>query len=167
MVDPFEPGPNFGNFSGSSGGMGFNGGGFGGGRQGMVGFNPMGGRQGSGGPLFPNGSGTGGGTNGLFDPAPVGLPSLNQLMRASFNLPLSSSMSNVRFTYQDGLRSSGLARPSGSMMFSTSDLGNGVFFSAGTSYGRSMAGAPPGGLGSNASAGGRRPGPSVALKLSF
>jgi hypothetical protein len=167
VIDPFEPGPNFGNFSGSSGGMGFNAGGLDGGRQGVGGFNPMGGaemggRRRGGGPLFPNGSSMAGGSNTLFGPIPAVIPSLNQSMRDSFNLPFSSSTSNLQFNYQDALRPGVLGRPSKSMMFSTSDLGNGVFFSAGTSYGRSM-----GGPGSNASAVGRHSGPSVALKLSF
>jgi len=177
MLDPFEPGPNFGNFSGSSGGgMGFTGTGsngtgrFGERRAGAGGMG-MGGRQGASGPLFPDGGGIAGGSNSLFGPAPSAMPSLNQLMRGSFNVPFSSSTSSLRFAYQDVLRLGGnpgeLARPSTSMMFSTSDLGNGVFFSAGTSYGRSMAGSPAASLGSNASAAGKHSGPSVALKLSF
>jgi len=174
MIDPFEPGPNFGNFSGSSGGgIGFSGagfnstGGFGGARPGGMG---MGGRQGTAGPVFPD-SGLASGSNGSFGAAPLGVPSLNQMMRGSLNVPLSSSTSSLRFTYQDAIRLGGnpgeMARPSASMMFSTSDLGNGVFFSAGTSYGRSMGGTPAASLGSNSSAEGKHSGPSVALKLSF
>ncbi len=84
------------------------------------------------------------------------LPSLNQLMRGSFNLPFSSSSglpsSSLRFTYQDTLRSGGVfgdpVHPNSSAMFTTSDLGNGVFLSAGTGYGiRSTAGAPAASLG--------------------
>jgi hypothetical protein len=133
MLDPFEPGPNFGNFSGSSGGgMGFTGTGsngtgrFGERRAGAGGMG-MGGRQGASGPLFPDGGGIAGGSNSLFGPAPSAMPSLNQLMRGSFNVPFSSSTSSLRFAYQDVLRLGGnpgeLARPSTSMMFSTSDLG--------------------------------------------
>jgi hypothetical protein len=51
-------------------------------------------------------------------------------------------------------------------MFSTTNLGNGMFFSAGTNLGKgSMAGTPPGG---NMGAAGPKPSrPAVALKLSF
>jgi hypothetical protein len=182
MLDPFQPGPNFGNFSSSPSGMGLNGSaGFGGSRQRAGGFSPMngagmgglglGGRQGTAGPLFPNGAGMAAGSNGFFAPASLTTPSLNQLMHGRFNLPLSSSTSSLRFVYQNALRPGGnpgeLGRPSTSMMFSTSDLGNGVYFSAGTSYGHSMAGAPAAALGSNASPEGKHSGPSVALKLSF
>jgi hypothetical protein len=93
-------------------------------------------------------------------------------MRGSFNLPFSSSSSGYRFTYRDALRPSGtlgdLGHPTASAIFTTSDLGNGVFLSAGTGYGaRSMAGAPAAGLG-NGTAGEHKPsGPSVNLRLSF
>jgi len=177
MLDPFEPGPNFGNFSGSPGGNGFNGtGGFGAGRQGSVGSNSlgganpfggarMGGRNNSGsGPLFPSG----GGGSASFSGAPLALPSLNQLMRGSVKLPLNSSSSTFRLSYQDTFRPGGdLGRPSASAMFSSSDLGNGVFLSAGTTYGSHMAGAPAATLGNGTSGGPKRPGPGVALKLSF
>jgi len=108
---------------------------------------------------------------GPFGSAPPGVPSFNQMMRGSYNMPLNSSTSTFKFSYQDMLRPGGnlgdLARPSASLMFSTSDLGNGMFFSAGTSYGHSIAGAPAAGLGSNASPEGKHSGPALALKLSF
>ena len=47
----------------------------------------------------------------------------------------------------------------------TSDLGNGVLFSAGTGGSHSMVGAPAAGLSS--SAGAKRSNPAVNLKLSF
>jgi hypothetical protein len=172
MLDPFEPGPNFGNFSGSADGItGVGAGGFGGRRQRPGAINQMGGPQGRVSPLFPQGSGMTGASGGPFGSAPLGVPSFNQLMRGSYNTPLSSSTSSFKFSYQDTLKPGGnigdLARPSTSLMFSTSDLGNGVFLSAGTSYGHSMAGAPAAGLGSNASPEGKHSGPALALKLSF
>jgi hypothetical protein len=133
----------------------------------MGGSNPFGspatGRSGAAGPLFPEG--------GTYGAAPSVLPSLNQLMRGSFALPLSSPSSSFRFTYQDALRPNGsfndLAHPSASAMFSTSDLGNGMFLSAGTTYGsHAGAGAPAASIGSNNN-GQKHSGPSVALKLSF
>jgi len=184
MLDPFQPGPNFGNFSGSDGdGMGGMGsGGFGSGRHGSGGFNPMSGAMGNsgmsmggrlgGGPVFPDSGLTPGSSKMLYGSAPLSLPTLNQLLRGSMRMPLSSSTSSLRFTYQDALRPGAsfgdLAHPSASLMFSTSDLGNGVFFSAGTGYGRSaLAGAPAAGLGSNTSPEGKHSGPSLNLKLSF
>ena len=172
MLDPFEPGPNFGNFPGStdrSGGV--DAGGFSGRRQRSVGFNQMGGRQSGVSPLFPQYGGMTGTTGGPLSLVPLGVPSFNQMMRGSYNMPLNSSTSSFKFSYQDMLRPGGnlgdLARPSASLMFSTSDLGNGMFFSAGTSYGHSAAGTPAAGLGSNTSPEGKHSGPSLALKLSF
>jgi hypothetical protein len=172
VVDPFQPRSSFGGYSGAHGGVGFTGGsGFGMGRQGSSSFNQMGG-SGMGGhsgglaPLFPAGS--------AFSPsgaAPLTLPPLNQLMRGSFTLPSSPNLGTFRLSYQDALRPGmnlgDLARPSTSLMFSTSDLGNGMFLSARTSYGHSMAGAPAAGLGSSTSGDAKHSGPSVALKLSF
>ena len=195
MLDPFQPGPNFGNFSGSDGGGmgGMGSGGFGSGRHGSGGFNQMsgantegmgmggmsmsgpgmGGRRGSGGgPVFPDSGVTPGSSKMLYGSTPLSLPTLNQLLRGSMRMPLSSSTGSLRFTYQDTLRSGAslgdLARPATSLMFTTSDLGNGVFFSAGTGYGRSaLAGAPAAGLSSNTSPEGKHSGPSLNLKLSF
>jgi hypothetical protein len=165
-MDPFQP--SLGNFAGSTGGAG---------RQSVGGFNQMGGsgmngRQVNFAPLFPESDGPSRGAGGAFGSAPATLPSLNQLMRGSFNLPFSSSSSSFRFTYQDKLRPGGtlgdLTRPTASAIFTSSDLGNGVFLSAGTGDGaRSMAGAPAAGLG-NGTAGEHKPsGPSVNLRLSF
>jgi|HubBroStandDraft_1064217.scaffolds.fasta_scaffold08456_5 hypothetical protein len=167
-LEPFQPNPSFENFAGSTGVAG---------RQSMGGFNQMGssgmnGHQGSFGPLFPASDGPARDAGGPFGSAPAALPSLNQLMRGSFNMPFNSSSSIFRFTYQDTLRPSGTSgdfgRPNASAIFTTSDLGNGVFLSAGTGYGaRSLAGAPPAGLG-NGTAGAHKPsGPAVNLKLSF
>jgi hypothetical protein len=187
-IDPFQPSPNFGNFSGftGSGGIGFGGsadaGGFGAGRQSLGGFNQMGGsgmggsgmggRQGNFPPLFPATDGPTRLAGGPFGTAPSDLPSLNQLMRGSFNLPVSSSSSNFRFSYMDALRPGGtlgdLGHPTASAMFTTSDLGNGVFLSAGTGYGtRSTAGAPAAGFGTGTAGEHKQSGPSVNLKLSF
>jgi len=172
--DPFQP--NFGNYSGAStGNIGFSPArGFGSGRQGTGAFTPMGGTNRFGGASQWGGYGMGGANasardaNSLFGPSPFGLPSLNQFMRGSYNLPLNASTGGFRFSYQDALRPGGgftdLARPSASAMFSTSDLGNGMFLSAGTSFGHSSVGAPA--VGSNAAAA-KHSGPSVALKLSF
>jgi hypothetical protein len=175
-MDPFQPSPNFGNFNGSTGG-GFkrDSDGSGAGRPSAGGFNQMGssgmnGRLGSFGTLFPASDGPTSSAGGSFGTAPAALPSLNQLMRGSLNLPLSSSSSSFRFTYQDTLRPGGtpgdLGRSTASAIFTTSDLGNGVFLSAGTGYGaRSTAGAPPAGLGSEG--GPKHSGTAVNLKLSF
>jgi hypothetical protein len=145
------------------------------GSQGSAGINPfsspgMGARPGSIAPLFPSsyGPSRGAGTsNTIFGPAPNGLPSLNQVLRGGINLPLNSSAGSCRFTYQDVVRPgatfAGLDHPAASLMFSTTDLGNGVFFSAGTSYGpHNLSGVP-----SLGSAGAKHSGPSVNLKLSF
>jgi hypothetical protein len=59
------------------------------------------------------------------------------------------------------------ARPYGSMVFSTSDLGNGMFLSAGTGFGHNAAGAPAAALGNSTSGDAKHSGSSVALKLSF
>ena len=179
MLDPFQPGPNFGNFSGTPG-SGMNAGGNGGpgrGRRGMSqdgsamsGFGMGGagrGGAGMGGPVFPASDGP---ARGSYSALPT-LPSLNQMMRGSYMLPLNSGASRLRFNFQDQMRPGAnlndLTRPTASAMFSTSDLGNGMFLSAGTSYGRMNAGAPAAGLGSNLSGEGKHSGPSLAIKLSF
>jgi hypothetical protein len=151
------------------------------GRQFSGGFSPFsgtsfggagfGGRSGNAAPLFPAGDGPMRGALNPFGPAPAALPSLNQLLRGSFAMPLSSSSSAFRFSYQDALRPGGslsdLDRPSGSVMFTSSDLGNGVFFSAGTGYGtRSTPGAPPTTFGIN-TPGAKHSSSAVNLKLSF
>ena len=106
-----------------------------------------------------------------FAAAPLALPSLNQLMRGSFSLPSSPTFGTFRLSYRDALRPGvnfgDLARPSNSLMFSTTDLGNGMFLSAGTGFGHTTAGAPASGLGSSTSGDAKHSGPSVAVKLSF
>jgi hypothetical protein len=172
-LDPFKPRPSFGSFSGSSGSsIGFGGAdGFSMGRQGSGSFNPIVGSDTSGhsnsfAPFFP--------ANGAFSPggaAPLALPSFNQLMRGSFSLPFNDAPGSFRLTYQDALRPGvnfcDLARPNTTLIFSTTDLGNGMFLSAGTGYGHSTAGAPAAGLGSSTSGDAKHSGPSVAVKLSF
>lgn len=113
---------------------------------------------------------------GGFSPigiAPRGLPSLNQLLRGNLAMPLSSSSRAFRFSYQDALRPgrspSELGRGSGSILFSSSDLGNGIFFSAGTGYGiRTTPEAPSSSsFGLTNTPGAKHSGPAVNLKLSF
>jgi hypothetical protein len=181
MLAPFEPGPGFGNF----GGAGSNGGSamrMGAGRQASGGSNPfgavnMGGRPDNLGSPFQKWSsltpGLAGGANGLFGAAPGASPSLNQLMRGKLSLPLNTSYGAFRFSYRDNLLGPGgnlgdLGRPSASAMFRTSDLGNGMYLSAGAMSGsRSMAGAPAAGLGGSQSGGEKHSGTSVAIRLSF
>jgi hypothetical protein len=156
------------------------------GQQSSGGFNPIGGagfthagfgvRSANAAPLFPrsNGpmNGAAGGALSPFGIAPVGLPSLNQLLRGNLAMPLSTSSSAFRFSYQDaprpGASPSGLGRPSGSILFSSSDLGNGIFFSAGTGYGsRTTPDAPSSSFGLTNTPGAKHSGPAVNLKLSF
>jgi hypothetical protein len=170
FIDPSQSRASFGGFAGFTGGdLGFNGaGGFGTARQGTNGLNQfgsfnLGGHQGSPASLFPPSSGPFGATPQL---------PLNQLMRGSFNLPLNSPASSAfRFQYSSTLMPGGnlndLARPYGSVVFTTSDLGNGVFLSAGTSNGsHSMAGAPAASFGNDTSAP-KHSASGVAIKLSF
>jgi hypothetical protein len=182
--NPFQLAPSFGSLSGSAGintGFGGNAGGFGpagfgsarqGGAANPFGSIAGGGRLGSAGPLFPGSDGPQGSGGGPFGRSAYTPPSLNEMLHGSYNLPLNSSVSSLRFSYQDVYKSgaslSDLGRPASSAMFSTSDLGNGVFLSAGTNYGsHSMAGAPAASIGNGTAAGSKHSGPSVALKLSF
>jgi hypothetical protein len=176
FINPFQPAVNFSNLPGSTGSaLNFNPslnrtGGFGTTRQGTSSFNQLGsfgmGRgQGNPGILFQPSSAAG----GPFGATPQ--PSLNQLMRGSFNLPLSSSSSSaLRFQYSNMLTPAGnlsdLAHPYGSVLYTSSDLGNGMFLSAGTYSGHSMAGAPavPSGNGTGAP---KHSASGVAIKLSF
>jgi len=177
FINPFQPAVSFGSLSGSTGSaLNFNldlnrKGGVGTTRQGATSFNQldsfsMGRSQVDPAILFPPLSVTG----GLFGVTPQ--PSLNQLMRASFNLPLSSaSNSPFRFQYSSVLMPSGglndLAHPYGSLLYTSSDLGNGVFLSAGTyNSGHSMAGSPAVPLGSGSGAP-KHSASGVAIKLSF
>jgi len=102
-------------------------------------------------------------------------PNFNQMMRASFSLPLSSSIGTFKLTFRDAMGAGGngpgggLGQGTAGGMFSTTNLGNGVFFSAGTNIGKgTMAGTPPGGFGSNSGTTGPKASrPAVTLKLSF
>jgi hypothetical protein len=106
---------------------------------------------------------------------PIALPNFNQMMRANIAVPFASPVGTFKLTYRNVLIPgvSGAGGNSGQgttgAMFSTTNLGNGMFFSAGTNIGRgSMAGTPPGGFGSNAGNTGPKPSrPAVTLKLSF
>jgi hypothetical protein len=168
-IDPFRLGANFGNPPGSTGGA-FNSNGpgvFGIARPGAIGFNQfgsfnMGGRQVNQTILFPAPSRP-------FGATPQ--PSLNLLMRSTFNLPLNSSSSAFRFQYSNMLLPSAnlsdLARPNGSVLFTSSDLGNGMFLSAGTyNSSHSMAGAPAASL-ANGTGAPKHSASGVAINLSF
>jgi hypothetical protein len=163
MLDPFQPGPNFGNFSRST--ENFN-------RFGGAG---IGGRQDRLGSAFQidasNQRGLASGGKGMLSPSPFALPSFNALMRGNRNQPLNSSPGTFKLSSPDMLQFGGdagdLAHPFGSAMFINSDLGNGVLFSAGTgNSGRSTAGAPAASLG-NGTPGTKHSGAAVNLKLSF
>lgn len=190
MLDPFLSGSNFGKFAGTAaGGMGFIGDagafaidrqGFGAGKLGPGGFNrfasaSMVGNSDDLAPLFSIGSfkpDRSTGTDGHFGPASATLPSLNQIMRRSSSLPLNPSLGALRLSYQDTFRPIGnlgdLGLPSASALFSSPDLGNGVFLSAGTGYGmRPAAGAPAAAIGNSTSGGPKHSSPLVNLKLSF
>jgi hypothetical protein len=150
------------------------------------GFNPIGGagfahagfgvRSANAAPLFSPGSGPmNGAAGGALSPsgiAPAGLPSLNQLLRGNLAMPLSSSSSAFRFSYRDAPRPGGSPREpgrgSGSILFSSSDLGNGIFFSAGTGYGsRTTPEAPSSGFGLTNAPSAKHSGPALNLKLTF
>jgi hypothetical protein len=179
MLDPFQPGPNFGNFSGNpASGPGFGRRSPGGaGQMGDSGINGaamgnsgMRGRQNSASPVFPASDGPVWGTSGLNGALPA-VPSFNQLLRGRYTVPLNSVNSRLQFNFQDqlhpGQNMNQLSHAVATGMFTTSDLGNGMFLSAGTSYGRIGAGAPAAGLGTNQSGDLKHSGPSLAIKLSF
>ena len=174
MLDPFEPGANFGRFTGSANvGIGFNGG-FGARRLGPGGFNQFGasatsGRQGNRPYAFQLNDdftrSSSGGAMAPFDAAPGTVPSFNQLMRGTVSMPLSSSVGGFRFFYQgrvgSGSNGTGLDfnRMIATGMYSSPDLGNGMHFSAGSNYnGHYLPGTP---------AVMKHNGPSVAIKLQF
>lgn len=146
MLDPFQPGPNFGKFTaGASTSNRFGGNG----RRGISSDE-----------------------NSAFSASPLALPSFNALMRTNRGQPLSPSLGTFRLPYRElfkpGRDSGDPALFPGSTMFSTTDLGNGVFFSAGTGSGsRPVAGAPAASLGNGTAAGQKHPSPLVNLKLSF
>jgi hypothetical protein len=94
------------------------------------------------------------------------------MMRAKIAPPFGSSIGTFKLGYRDvsvpgayGTGSNFGQGPSGGF-FTTTNLGNGVFFSAGTNVGKGpTAWTPPGG---NVGAAGPKPSkPAVALKLSF
>jgi hypothetical protein len=167
---PFQPTANFGALGAWDSAVRFDGtSSFGSARHATIGFNQfssftMGDRESHSATMILPSSMTG----GPFGAAPQ--PNLSQLMRGTFNMPLSSS-STSRFQYSNMLAPGGnlndFTHPYGSALFTTSDLGNGVFLSAGTyNGGHSMAGAPttPSGNGTGAP---KHPGSGVAIKLSF
>jgi len=102
-------------------------------------------------------------------------PNFNQMMRANVSLPINSSIGNFKLSFRDRMGPGGsgagsnFGQGAAGTMFSTTSLGNGMFFSAGTNFGKgSMVGTPPGGFGRNSGgAGAKSPGPAVTLKLSF
>jgi hypothetical protein len=104
----------------------------------------------------------------LFAITPAALPSfnpsLNQLMRVSFNFPFTSTANSYKLAYRDSPQD--LFKPS-SGLFTTTDLGNGMFLTAGTSLGHTTAGVPAAGLGSNGATDAKHSGPALGLKLSF
>jgi len=181
LQDPFQLAPRFGSLSGSTAsGMSPNSAasGLSPGRQSGVYRNPfgstrMGGRKSSVVSLFPASDGPTHVMGWSFSTTPDALPSLNQLLRGSYRLPLDTAASGLKLSYQDmfrlGTPLGDLQRPSASALFTTTDLGNGVFLSAGTSFGsHSTAGAPAASLANGTAAGPKHSsGPSVALKLSF
>ncbi len=120
------------------------------GQMGPVGFNPLvAGRRGLAGGRF----------HAQFEhPVRTGTrsnpPSLNQLMRGSWNQPLDASAGTSRLSFRGPFHAwshfGGLAHPPMTGLYSTTDLGNGMFLSAGTSFGHSNAGAPAAVMGGNA-----------------
>ena len=167
-VDPFQPNLAIGNDSRvfSAGLEAGSARGFNPGHIGQVGFNPLGGR------------GAGDWQGGvsmrdstiLLGPELSSPPSLNQLMRGSWNKPLDASAGTSRLSFRaplmPGATFGDLAHPPMTGLYSTTDLGNGMFLSAGTSFGHSNAGAPAAVMGANA-AGAKHLGPSLGVKLSF
>jgi hypothetical protein len=99
---------------------------------------------------------------------PIELPSLTQALRKSATQPL--GVYGPKSFNRDAAHLGGLFDDSGthfssSTMFTNSDLGNGVKFSAGTDFGsHHAAGAPAAGFGPSV---GKTSGPSLAFKLSF
>lgn len=115
-------------------------------------------------PLFPGTSvlpsNQSGGT------APGTLPRFDARVASSFTSPFNSAAGAFRLSSREmfgdsrNTRGGNFGTGSGSATFGTSNLGNGMFLSAGTSFGsRSAAGAVAGGP--------KRSGPSVGLRLTF
>jgi hypothetical protein len=177
MLDPFQPGPNFGIFKGAiDRGMGFKSVG----RLAIGAFNrfhpeDIGRRFGSLDLTFPSSSLKSGSAIRVKEPfgrASATLPSFNELIRRNSSPSLKSSMGARRLSYQDTFEPIGKAGepglPSASALFTSPDFGNGVFLSAGTGYGiRPTAGAPAASIGNSAPGGPKHSGTAVNLKLSF
>jgi hypothetical protein len=163
MMDPFQPGPNFGNFPGPTDGSNrFDATGIGGRKDQFGSVFRMGGSN-------PRGLGSDG--KEMRSESQVALPSFNTLMHSNRNQPLNLSPGAFRLSNPDTLRLGGDAvdftHPLGSATLINSDLGNGVLFSAGTGNGNhSAAGAPAASL-ANGTPGTKRSGAAVNLKLSF
>jgi hypothetical protein len=170
LLEPSQPAIGFGSFGSlAAGSIGF----YGIGRQQGGGFNGltsggMGSPQGNLPSLFPA-------TGTLpraqaFGTAQGIPPRFDARVAGSLTLPLNSSAGTFRMSYRDvfsgerNVTGTNFATGSGSATFGTSNLGNGMFLSAGTSYGsRSMAGSTVG----NAPGGQKHSGPSVGLRLTF
>lgn len=164
MLDPFQPGPNFGKFKGSAGI-----------------FNRFGGtemreRQDNFESVFQTrASGRhsmSSSENSNSSSSPLTLPSFNTLMRTNRGQPSSPSLGAFKLSNRELLGPRGNAFDPGlfpgSTLFSSSDLGNGIVFSAGTGSGsRSAAGAPAASLGTGTAGGQKHSSPLVNLKLSF
>ena len=183
LLEPFEPGPNFGKFrssaergvfhydAGNSFALGV-------GSRGVAGFNRFSDarieeRRNGPASFFPKSDflrGSAVVTRAQSGAGPRGAPTLNELMRAGVNQRTGQSLgslprANPVMFPPGGTFTDSIQTPISSM-FITSDLGNGVLFSAGASNaGHSMAGAPAAGLGS--SPGTKHAAASVGLKLSF
>jgi len=164
MLDPFQHGPNFGNFTGNAGT--FN----------RFGGTGMRGRQDNFGSGFQFGGSDrrsrSSGEDSTSSAFRYALPSFNAMMRTNRGQPLSPFLGTFKLSYPELLGPRGNAGDpgfiSGSTLFSSSDLGNGVFFSAGTGSGsHSAAGAPAASLGSGTAGGQKHSSPLVNLKLSF
>lgn len=155
-----DSGVSFGSFAANSP-RGFNSG-----HMGQAGFNPMGGKDSG---RWQGGASMHDSANILGQASPSPL-SLNQFMRSNWNTPLNASADKPRSSFQApfafGTNLGDLTHPLTNGLYTTTDLGNGMFLSAGTYFGHSNVGAPAAGMGSNAS-GAKRPGPSLGVKLSF
>lgn len=162
MLDPFQPGPNFGKFSGSNESPS------------RFGAAAIRGHQDRFGSAFQIGDrspyGRASDREGARPASSIALPSFDALMRGSRIQPINSSLGGFRLSNREMPRLSGdgvdFSHPLGSSTIINSDLGNGVLFSAGTGNGGRAAGAPAASLG-NATPGTKHSGASLDLKLSF
>jgi len=167
MLDPFQPGPNFGNFSRSFSRSTESPNRFAGAA--------IGGHQDRFGSTFEIGGGSPHGLANVGDRAhpasSIALPSFEALMRGNRTQPINPSLGAFRLSNREMPRLGGnavdFAQPLGSSTIINSDLGNGVLFSAGTGNGtHSAAGAPAASVG-NGTPGTKHSGAAVNLKLSF